>query len=491
LHDADLGTWHWDLVGGHLKWSASCKALFGMSPDASIDYDRFLQALHPDDRQRVDWTVKQSLGKQSDFDEEYRTVWPDGSTHWLAARGRPFAATDGSVTRMEGVVHDISARKELERQLRRRAEELAENDRRKDEFLAMLSHELRNPLAPILNAVELMRVVDPQEPRLRWSRDVIGRQVEHISRLVDDLLEVSRITGGKVRLDLVPVELGEVIRQAVEASRPMIDARRHTLTVTPPPAAVWLKADATRLTQILGNLLNNAAKYTDEGGRIALTARVEGDEAVVRVSDNGVGMSEELLERAFELFAQGDRSLDRSQGGLGIGLTVARRLVDMHGGSITAHSDGPDRGSQFVIRLPLSDVEPLETTPRQRPTGAGPGRRVLVVDDNRDAAESLAVLLRAAGHQVETANDGNAALAAARRFVPTAVLLDIGLPGMDGYEVARQLRREPGRPPLLVAITGYGQEEDRRQALAAGFDEYLVKPADFATLTQLLGQAAA
>jgi PAS domain S-box-containing protein len=488
---ADMGTWHWDVPAGELRWSTACKALFGLAPDAAVDYDRFLQALHPEDRERTHQSVLRSLRDRADYDAEYRTVWPDGTTHWIAARGRPKTGPDGEVVRMEGVVLDVSARKELERQLRRRAEELAENDRRKDEFLAMLSHELRNPLAPIRNAVQIMKTVHTEEPRLRWSRDVIDRQVAHITRLVDDLLDVSRITRGKVRLAKGPVELGQVMRQAVEASRPLFDARRQVLTVTPPREPVWLEADSTRLAQVLGNLLNNAAKYTDEGGRVWFTAAADGDAAVVRVRDDGIGISPDLLPHVFEMFTQGDRSLDRSQGGLGIGLTLARSLVEMHGGTLTVHSEGVGRGSEFVVRLPLQAATPPQPSPDEGASTGGASLRILVVDDNRDSADSLALLLRETGHTVETAYDGVEALAAARRFAPAVVLLDIGLPGMDGYEVARSLRREPGRVPLLVALTGYGQDDDRARALEAGFDEHLVKPANLAAVNALLKQAAA
>jgi PAS domain S-box-containing protein len=488
---AGLGTWHWDLLTDHLEWSPACKALFGLRPDAAVDYERFLQALHPDDRRRIDQAVRTSLRECGDYDVEYRTVWPDGSVRWLAARGKPILGPTGGLARMEGVALDISARKELEHQLRVRAEELTENDRRKDEFLAMLSHELRNPLAPIRNAVQVMKLVNHGEPRLAWARDIIDRQVEHVSRLVDDLLDVSRFTRGKVRLSKVLIDLAKVMHQSVEACRPLAEARKQRLTVATPEAPIWLEADPTRLAQIVGNLLSNAVKYTDQGGQISLTASLECGQAVVRLRDNGVGISSEFLPHVFELFTQGDRSLDRSQGGLGIGLTLARTLAELHGGSLSAHSDGPGQGSEFVLRLPLAGLtlSSAANDAAASSVAAPTSRRVLVVDDNPDAVDSLAVLLRAEGHVVEIAFDGSGALVVASRFRPDVIFLDIGLPGMDGYEVARRLRREPGPAPWLVALTGYGQEEDRRQALAAGFDEHVVKPASMPRLADLLRRA--
>jgi signal transduction histidine kinase/CheY-like chemotaxis protein len=388
---------------------------------------------------------------------------------------------------------DVAERTRLEEQLRQRARELAEADRRKDEFLAMLGHELRNPLAPIRHAAEVLRLADPPGPRERWAGEVIDRQVAHLARLVDDLLDVSRITRGKVRLKTDAVELAEVLERAVELSRPLIQARRHELVESLPPAPVWLEADPARLAQVVANLLNNAAKYTDERGRIVLSAAREGGEAVVRVRDTGVGIPAEMLPRVFDLFAQADRTLDRAQGGLGIGLTLVRRLVEMHGGTVEAHTEGPGKGSEFVVRLPA-----LAGPPRGRPSGGGEivaaatSRRVLVVDDNADSAEGLAVLLRLRGYEVRTAGDGESALAEAAAFRPGVVLLDLGLPGPDGYEVARRLRREPSAAgAVLVALTGYGQEEDRRHSREAGFDHHLVKPADLVEVEAVLAHPRA
>jgi signal transduction histidine kinase len=367
---------------------------------------------------------------------------------------------------------------------------LAESDRRKDEFLAMLAHELRNPLAPIRNAVELMRLRGADEPDLQWARDIIERQVQHMTRLVNDLLEVSRITRGKVVLQKEVLNVAAVMGRAAETSRPHIEVRRQNLTVSFPPEPAFLEGDMTRLAQILGNLLNNAAKFTPEEGQVQLSARVEGAEIVFRVRDTGIGIAPEMLRRVFDLFVQVDNSLDRSQGGLGIGLTLVRSLVELHGGSVQVFSDGPGSGSEFVVRLPAL-ANPLPDAAGGNLSMSGdrgpPQRRILVVDDNVDSAESLAMVLRVTGHQVRTAHDGAEALEVAAQFAPEIVLLDIGLPKMNGYEVARVLRsRYPDRDILIVALTGYGQEEDRRRSREAGFDHHLVKPVQPAVLKPLL-----
>src|SRR5262245_26391273 len=387
---------------------------------------------------------------------------------------------------------DLYARHAADLIERLRTEEaLIEADRRKDEFLAVLAHELRNPLAPVRNAVAVMRLRDVDDPNLRWARDIIDRQVQQMTRLVDDLLDVSRITRGKVKLQKESVDLAAVVARAVEISRPLIDARRHGLAVTLPPEPVRLEADATRLAQVVANLLNNAAKYTEEQGLIWLTVERDGGEAVVRVRDTGVGIPAEMLAQVFDLFTQVAHSEDRSQGGLGIGLTLARSLVEMHGGSVRAHSDGPGQGSEFVVRLPL--------LAELRSEASGPGvngrlvessaRRILVVEDNVDAADSLAMLLRLLGNDVRTAHDGPAALAAARAYRPDVVLLDLGLPRMSGYEVCRRLREEHfANGPLVVALTGYGQDEDRRRTREAGFDRHLVKPVNPEELREVLAE---
>jgi signal transduction histidine kinase/DNA-binding response OmpR family regulator len=375
-----------------------------------------------------------------------------------------------------------SLKREIAR-TREAEEKLIEASRRKDEFLAMLSHELRNPLAPIRNAVELVRRIAPADPRLAWARDVVDRQVSHMAQLVDELLDVSRITQGKITLRKETIELEKVLAHALETARPLIEARRHELEVRIDAGPVWMVGDFARLAQVIANLLNNAAKYTPEGGRIELVATVAEGEAAVVVRDNGVGIDRELLPRVFDLFSQGERSLDRSLGGLGVGLTVVQRLVELHQGRVEVASEGPGRGAEFRILLPcISEVPAGDAAPSReppRPIPRAKGRRVLVVDDNFDAADSIAVLLRMEGHEVKTVADAAQALASAEVFAPFAVVLDIGLPGMDGYTLARELRKLPRlSDALFIALTGYGQKEDQAQAIAAGFHHHFIKPAD-------------
>jgi PAS domain S-box-containing protein len=390
-----------------------------------------------------------------------------------------------------GIVRDITVRKNLEQQLRERAAELAEADRHKNEFLALLGHELRNPLAPIRNALQVMRLGGTDRPEAgAWVQDMLERQVGHLVRLVDDLLDVSRISQGKLNLQKERVELATVVAQAVETCGPLLVARRHTLDVALGREPVRLEADPTRLAQVVANLLTNAAKYTPEGGHITLTTERDGGEVVLRVRDNGIGIRPDMLPRVFDLFTQAERTLHHSQGGLGIGLTLVKSLVEMHGGTVSAHSAGPGRGSEFVVRLPWAPgpeaALPAGETPGVAPSPAA--RRVLVVDDNVDAAESLATLLRLQGHEVLTVHEGGAVIEAARSFRPEVVLLDIGLPGgLTGYDLAPRLRELPGLGgALLVALTGYGQEEDKRRAGEAGFDAHLTKPAEPDVLAALL-----
>ena len=369
---------------------------------------------------------------------------------------------------------------------------LREENRRKDEFLAMLAHELRNPLAPIQNAVAVLQHIDSDDERLIFARGIVGRQVNHLSRLVDDLLDVSRITLGKVKLQKERIDLAAIVARAVETSRPAIEARRHHLTLSLPSQPVPLEADPTRLAQVIGNLLLNAAKYTEEGGKIVLSAEKTESEVVMRVRDTGMGISAELLPRVFDLFIQGDRSLARAEGGLGIGLSLVRRLVEMHGGAVNAYSDGLGQGSEFVVRLPAAEAssngEPhLKIDGRPNRSAR---RRILIVEDNIDGAESLAMLLDLMGHHVYVAYTGPEALETAKMVNPQFVLLDIGLPGMSGYDVARQLREQPAfAATKLIAMTGYGQEEDRQHSREAGFNHHLVKPVDPQLLLGLLQSA--
>ncbi|HSS52623.1 MAG TPA: ATP-binding protein [Thermoanaerobaculia bacterium] len=420
-------------------------------------------------------------------------------SHELDAEGNPKiflnnlvgVVEDGRLVRAWGSQLDITEQRRLEEELRRRAEELIGADRRKDQFLAMLAHELRNPLAPIRNAVELMRQVETVDPTFQPSREMVERQVKHLGRLVDDLLDVSRITQGSIRLRKEVVDLGTIVQRAVEGSRPLIESRAHTVSLRPPAEPVRLEADATRLEQVISNLLNNAAKYTMPGGHVWVTAAREGEEAVVRVRDTGIGVPPDVLDRVFEPFVQqSNGSLARTDGGLGVGLTLVRSLVEMHGGRVEASSPGLGQGSEFVVRLPAQ--LPAEATLPSEPVAANAPRalRVLVVEDNIDAAESLATLLRLWNHDVSVVHDGRMALEAAREQQPEVVLLDIGLPGLDGYQVARRLREELHLDhTLLVAMTGYGQPEDRRRSREAGIQYHFVKPVEPLVLRNLLAGA--
>ncbi|HEX3842977.1 MAG TPA: response regulator [Steroidobacteraceae bacterium] len=396
---------------------------------------------------------------------------------------------------------------------RTRAEKaLKEADRHKDEFLAMLAHELRNPLAPIHNAIELMRMRPLDDPQLNWARDVIARQLTSLTRLVDDLLDVSRITRGKINLTRQVVELEGLISRAVETVHPLFDQHAHQLTLELPEPGVKVFGDPTRLTQAIANVLGNAAKYTDSGGQVSLAATVRDRDVEIRVRDNGIGIRPEMLPHVFELFTQLDRGDGRTQGGLGIGLALVQQLVQMHGGNVSAASDGPGKGSEFVIRLPLlrGVDEPVETppplatptaevgrpsevatvvTPLAAASAAHMVRRILIADDNNDALESLATLLQLSGHEVFTATNGGTALQSAERHLPEVALLDIGMPLLDGYEVAKRIRSQPwGERITLVALTGWGQDSDRRRSREAGFDSHLVKPLDLDTLTDLLAR---
>jgi PAS domain S-box-containing protein len=386
-------------------------------------------------------------------------------------------------------IRDITDRSRLERKTHEQATALADLHRRKDEFLAMLSHELRNPLSPILNAVQLLRLQGDESLLQREARSVIERQVGQLTRLIDDLLEVSRITSGRVRLQQDRLDMRGIVERAVESARPLIARRGHELSVTQPDKPIWLHADSTRLEQVVVNLLNNAAKYTEEGGKIRLIVRQEGDEMVLSVQDTGVGLAPEVIPHIFDLFTQADRSLDRSLGGLGIGLALVQRLVEMHRGTVSAHSAGLGRGSEFTIRLPILHSQPKspDSKPAKIAGLSAEGSRILVVDDNEDSANMLAMLLERSGHTIRTAYTGPMALEIAAEFLPEVVLLDIGLPGINGYEVARRLRQIPHLDRIkLVAMTGYGQESDIRLAQEAGFDSHQVKPINFAGVLELL-----
>jgi PAS domain S-box-containing protein len=438
----------------------------------------WIESIHPDDRQSCIDTCDGAFVRREPLAMQFRLRRHDGEYRWILDNGIPYFGADGAFSGYIGSCVDITPRKLAE-------EELEQAGRRKDEFLAMLGHELRNPLAPISMAVEIMRKRAPTDASIAWAGDVIARQLGQLTRLVDDLLDVSRITRGKITLVPMPLELKSVVAQAVETSRPLIDSRGHQLTMRVPSDSVWVRGDALRLGQVLSNLLNNAAKYTPDGGRIGLSVERRDAQVILTVADNGLGLSAEMLERVFDLFSQFE---SRDHGGLGIGLTLVKRLVELHGGEVEARSAGRGQGSEFIVRLPAWEVEaePLAATAgmTRQPSIR---RRILVVDDNVDAAEGLSRILQLQDHEVCVAHDGHAALQMAGAMQPEIVFLDLELPKMNGLEVARRLRTGwPRRPPLLVATTGFGQEEDRRRTAEAGFDHHLVKPIDPQKLRSLL-----
>jgi PAS domain S-box-containing protein len=467
-----------DPDGRVASWNAGAERIKGYLPSEILG--QHFSQFYPPERVAAGWpehelAVARATGR---FEDEGWRVRKDGSRFWANVVITAVHDQTGELRGFTKVTRDLTER--------RRIETLEAEGKQINEFLAMLGHELRNPLAPIRNAVAVMGAKGTADPTTAWAREVIERQVAHLSRLVDDLLDVGRITSGKITLQRESIALASVISRALEAVGPLQDQRRQVLDVDLGPDPVTVEGDATRLVQVVVNLLTNASKYTPEGGHVWVRLRREGHEAVLSVRDDGVGMPAELVATVFDIFVQGDRSLDRAEGGLGIGLTLVERLLALHGGTITASSAGPGQGSEFVVRLPVAEPRPAD--PSADPSPASPAKaagarsrrlRVLVVDDNHDAMESLGMLLGFWGHEVLTAGDGSAALDLVRQHRPHVVLLDIGLPGIDGYEVARRIRAQEGiGKPVLVAMTGYGQAEDRQRAREAGFALHLVKPVE-------------
>jgi PAS domain S-box-containing protein len=435
--------------------------------------------IHPLDRDHVADAYRRLLTDGVAFQVEYRIARAHGGPRWVAERAFPVRDAAGRSNRVAGIVNDISERKAAEMLLR-------EADRRKDEFLAMLAHELRNPLAPIRNAVDLL---DPDREssidHFATVRSIIDRQVRHLSRLVDDLLDVARITQGKITLRQETVDLAAAIEAAIETVRPALDRKRHTLTTKLADAPLYLFGDSVRIAQVFANLLSNASKYSPEEGAIEIETGQFGDDVRIAVRDKGIGIAAEMLPHIFDLFVQSETSLERSEGGLGIGLPLAKTLVELQGGRIEAYSDGLQKGSEFIVWLPLAKNPPATAQPVDAglPAQTVSGKRVLLVDDSIDAATAMALLLEADGFDVRTAHDAHAALALSDVFAPQIVLLDIGLPGMDGYRLASEMRgREATAQALLIAVTGYGQAHDRQRSKEAGFDHHLVKPVAFSEI---------
>ena len=473
--------WTTDPEGRFVTPQAAWSRYTGQSWEQQRDFG-WVEALHPDDRDAVRelWDAACRAGTRY---EASGRLWHAASGTWrhVHARGVPIRGPDGTVREWVG--------KYLDTEDQTRAEQaLQEADRRKDEFLAMLAHELRNPLAPIRNSLEIMKHAPGDDALVRRARETIDRQVVHMQRLIDDLLDISRVTRNRLELRKQRVELAAVLQPAVESSRPAADAAHQQLNVTMPAGPVALYADPVRLTQAFGNIINNACKYTDRGGRIDIRAEVDDGALTLSVRDTGVGIPADVLPSIFDMFTQADRTLERSQGGLGIGLTLVKQLVELHDGTVEARSEGVGKGSEFLVHLPIH-AEPVRTrTPAMAMPGlSGTRRRVLVVDDNRDSADSLALLLRLQGHEAEVAYDGMAGVEAVARFGPDLVLLDLGLPGLNGLDACRRMRAAPGAAQLrIVALSGWGRDDDRSRTREAGFDAHLVKPVDQDTLTRFI-----
>ena len=486
LDAAELGTWRHDVATGHVTLDARAQLHYGISR-AETDLAEVLTRVHPDDVPGLQHAMMASLDpvRREPVRAEYRVLPPDGTSRWLSINGRvQFRDIEGAAAPAVGIgtTRDITDQKRLEQTLR-------EADRQKDEFLAILAHELRNPLAPIRTAVGILGTAGLPQPLLERSRQIIERQVGQMTRLIGDLLDVSRLSRGKVTLQTEPLVLDQVLDGAIETARPTIDERRHRLEQRRPESPICLEGDLARLSQVFGNLLNNAAKYTPAGGTVSIQVDARPGFAAVRVSDTGEGIAPDRLERIFDLFTQGSAPSATPAGGLGIGLTVARRLVELHHGTLTASSAGPGHGSTFTVTLPTLAGSPA---PCERDdTAPSPARRlnasVLVVDDSADAADTTAMLLESAGATVRTVYSGEDAVSELDTFRPDIVLLDLGMPGLGGLGACRQIRARPhGRTALVVALTGWGQEEDRRKTRQAGFDDHLVKPVAPETLLNLV-----
>jgi PAS domain S-box-containing protein len=472
--------WTTDAEGYCTFLSRGWHEFTGQTEGASLGTG-WCESLHPEDTQAVCVAFAAAIAARVPITLEYRIRRWDGVYRWVIDRGRPRFDERARLVGFIGSVIDITERKLAE-------DALKDADRRKDEFLATLAHELRNPLSPIRHGLQLMRLAGDDRKRVEDAREVMERQLQHMVRLIDDLLDVSRISRGKIELRRQRVDLATVVLSAVETTRPTIEQLGHDLALELPRSPVYVDADVTRLGQVFANLLHNAAKYTNPGGHIRLAAESEDGGAAISVSDDGLGIPPEMLDRVFDPFTQVDGSLERSRGGLGLGLTIVKRLVEMHGGWVEARSEGQGRGCVFVVHLPaVASGARISAPRREEPFGPTRRRRVLVVDDNRDSADSLAMLLQVLGHEVEIAYDGEEALETAAKLLPEVVLLDIGMPKLSGYEVCERMRHQPwARDAVIVAVTGWGQQEDKRRSHEAGFDHHLVKPIDPSVLREVL-----
>ncbi len=489
---ARIGAWEWHLASGRMTWSTDPEALFGFPPGSFGPELRPTRMLHPDDRRALDQAVTTAL-ESGVYEVEYRSVRPDGSIVWLTERGRAVADSAGKPERMVGITRDVTAEREAEqererllREAREARDEAQRASRAKDEFLAMLSHELRNPLNVIAGGVAILDRLGPPDNSAAQTRQLIGRQLRHLTHLMDDLLDIARATTGKMVLHRQPIDLGATVEGCLTTLKEAGILTRHLFRHT--IESVWVDADETRIQQIVTNLIGNAVKFTPAGGEVRVSVSGDGLDALLRVADTGPGIAPELLPHIFEPFVQGERTLDRALGGLGLGLSLVRRLTELHGGTVTVSSEGIGRGASFTIRLP--QIAPCaKTIPIVSASASAPApRRILVVEDNADGREILRRLLKMQGHEVHEAADGETAIERALTLEPDVAIIDIGLPGIDGYGVAAGIRAsERGRRRMrLIALTGYGSEEDRRRAAEAGFDAHLLKPIDPKRLVQLL-----
>jgi PAS domain S-box-containing protein len=482
LDAAEMGTWLWRIPTDEQILDDSLRRLMGLAPDEKVmTLDHFVKAVHPEDSERVRVEFERCLEGDSGFNVEFRVRWSDGSLHWLRDQGKVFNDEAGKPLFMTGACVDITVRKHDE-------DELREADQKKNQFLALLAHELRNPLAPLRNGLQVMRLADDGKTNAEI-REMMERQLSHMVRLIDDLLDISRLSQNKLHLQKTRVLLAEVIGNSIESARPAIQAADHKLSVSLPTEPIYLDGDLTRLAQVFSNLLTNSAKYTERAGHIWVSALHRADAIEVSIRDDGIGIPPDALFHIFDMFSQVDRSIERTTGGLGIGLALVKGIVERHGGTIHAWSDGPGLGSTFTVTLPLcrqrinstylpaeADIQPADTS-----------RRVLVVDDNHDSANSMGTFLRLLGHEAKTAKDGLEAINLAAQFQPDIILMDIGMPKLNGYEATQRIRKQPGGQKIvIIALTGWGQEADRERSRDAQCDGHLVKPVNLSDLSKLI-----
>ena len=478
-----VGIWQWNVITNQVRWDAQMFRIYGITPmpDGIVQYSDWSGSVLPEDLAEQEQVLQDTVTRCGGSRREYRIQRRDNrECRDIESVETIRVNLQGEAEWVVGTNLDVTERKQLEK-----AQQDA--DRRKDEFLALLAHELRTPLAPIRNSLELMKLASGNADQIERTRAIIERQVIQMVRLVDDLLDVSRIARDQLELKKERVELALIVQQAVEVCHPHCELAGHEITLALPPEPIFLDADPTRLLQVFGNLLTNACKFTKPGGCICLTAERQGHEVAITVKDTGIGIAPEMLSKVFDLFTQIDSSLERTAGGLGIGLSLAKRLSEMHGGTVTAHSEGQDRGSEFVVRLPIMVEMPKPAPPTLGAPTPTTTRRILVVDDSQDAATTLAMLLDLGNNQTLMAHDGLEAVKQAEAFRPAVILLDIGLPKMNGYDACRAIREQPwGQDIVMIALTGWGKEEDRRKSKEAGFDGHMVKPVDYAALMKLL-----